>query len=103
MVVEQLGQAAARVPDEGGRVGHHPLHGEVPQDLIAVELHIPRREQVPVGEEHPVALPGTGRPGPAGQGSAALDEPPGDFVEGAAIGQCPAKGGGGAEQGGHAP
>ena len=40
LVVEHPAQAAARVQNQGGGVGHHPLGGEVAHDLIAVELHI---------------------------------------------------------------
>ena len=60
-------------------------------------------EQVQIGDEDPVAPPGPGRAGPAGQGTAALGDPAGHLVEGAAIGQCPAEAGGGSEGGGETP
>ena len=102
-IVEQLGQAAARIPDQGGGVPHHLLDGPVAEYLDAVEFHITRWEQVPVSEEDPVPLLGLGCPRPAGQSRAAGGQPPGQLVEGAAIHQSTAEGGGGGKGGGEAP
>ena len=101
--MEQAGQAAARIPQEGGRIGHHPLHGEISHDLIAIKLHIARGEQVGIGNEHPPAPAGPGHSRPPGQSRTALAQAAGQLVEGPAVGQTAAKGGGGAEQRRQAP
>ena len=103
LVVEQGGQPAARVPDEGGGVGHYPLGGEVGGDLEAVELHIARGKEVAVGNEDAAAAAGGGDTRPARQGGPAGGQPPDHLVKGPAVGQGAAEGGGGGEQGGQGP
>ena len=102
-IVKQLGQTAARVPDQGGGVAHHPLNGVVSKDLDAVELYIARGKQVAVGDDHPVALPGLDHSRPSGQGRAALSQAAGHLVEGPGIDQASAQGGGGGKGGRQAP
>lgn len=103
MVVEQLGQAAAGVPDESGCIGHHPLHREVAQHLHSVEFYIAGGEQISIRDENSVPPPGAGDAWPASQGGTALGQTPGQLVEGAAVDQASSKGGGGGKGGGQTP
>ena len=85
--VEEPLEAAVRRPGHGRGVGRHLGH-ILAEDLHAVELDGPRREQVPVGHHHGPAAADPLRAPPARHGAAGLVEPPGQ----AGKGQSPAQG-----------
>ena len=101
--MEQLCQAAARVPDQGGGVPHHFLHRPVSKHLDAVELHIAGREQVPVRDDRPVPFFGLGHARPSGQRPAALGQAASHLVERPSVDQGSTEGGGGGKGSGQTP
>ena len=102
-VVEELFQPTARVPDQGGGVATTRSTEKSPKTLMPLSSTKPggNRSRSVMRTRLPRRDPAA--PGQPAQGTAALGDPAGHLVEGAAIGQCPAEAGGGSEGGGETP